>query len=64
MDIIWELLKLIKSGRELSNLVLLGGASQAGVNTVGRNLSNKESVNLIHQSVTGIYEQKIDLLRI
>lgn len=64
VNLVWDMLKLIKSTRETADLRLIKGAKQAGVYTLGRNISNKNSVNLIHQSVTGVYEQKVDLLRI
>ncbi len=64
IDLLWELIKLLKSTRESSNLKIIGGFYSSGINILGRNLSNKKSVKLIHQSITGLYEQKEDLLNL
>lgn len=44
------------------NLKKIGGKENAGVIRIKHIISNEESVILYHQSVTGLYEQKIDLL--
>lgn len=63
VDVIWEVAKLLKSTRESSNLHLINGSKQAGVNTLGSVITNKESIYLVNQSVTGLYESKVDLLK-
>lgn len=50
--------------RTIADLKLLGQSSNSGNIGVNKVISNFESAILINQSVTGLFEQKIDLLRI
>ena len=42
----------------------LGGAKQSGKMVPNKNISERFSVELINQSITGLYESKIDLLTV
>ena len=48
------------------DLTLIGGKANMGILQTTSNLSNyqekQEQIKLIHQSVTGFYEQEVDLL--
>ena len=44
---------------------LLGGSKRTGILTSAKNIDTykgKHSFHLIHQSITGVFEQEIDLL--
>lgn len=47
-----------------ANLNLIGEAAKTGVMTIGKNISQATQCCLINQSVTGIYTNTIDLLKI
>lgn len=57
-----EILKLFKCDRQLSNFSELSGVKSAGVIIFNKKISNFSSAYIINQSVTGLYEYKIDLL--
>lgn len=64
VKVCWELLKLVKSTRESSDLSLIGGTKISGTNYLGMTISNKEEIYLVNQSVTGLFENKINLLEL
>lgn len=47
-----------------ADLQKIGGSSKCGAAKISKNLSGCESVKLINQSVTGLYEEEIDLLTV
>lgn len=62
--ILLQILNLFGTNAAKADLKLLGGSGQAGVLSTSKNLdgyANHEFM-LIHQSITGVFEQKIDLL--
>lgn len=59
-----EILKLFSCKPITVNLALIGGASKAGNMQVSKVISSFDSAYLLHQSVTGIYQQEIDLLKV
>lgn len=58
-----EILKLFKCDRQLSNFSELYGVKSAGEIKFNKKISKYNSAYLINQSVTGLYEYKIDLLK-
>lgn len=58
-----EILKLFKCDRQLSDFSELSGPKSAGIIQFNKKISNMDSAYLINQSVTGMYEYKIDLLK-
>ena len=60
-QILSEILHLFQCNATLSNLNLLGSSKQSGRLYMSKNLSDKDSWYIIHQSVTGFYEQHIPL---
>lgn len=58
-----EILKLFKCDKQPSNFSELSGVKSAGLITFNKKISNLNSAYLINQSVTGLYEYKIDLLK-
>lgn len=64
--ILLEILKILHSNVLVGDLRLIKGAKNAGsVRTNSRlsEIKGAKSIKLIHQSVTGLYEQEIDLLK-
>lgn len=61
--LLMEILKLFKCDSQRSNLKAIGCAENTGAILTGKNLSGVKSAYLINQSVTGIYEVKVDLLK-
>lgn len=59
-----EVFKLTTIGVNSANLKLLGEAERAGVMLIPKKVDGTEEFLLIHQSVTGVYEKSIDLLRL
>ena len=60
--ILLEVLKAFKCDRQVSNFKSLNGKASVGIIAFSSNLSNLKSAYLINQSVTGLYEKKINLL--
>ncbi len=58
--VINEILKLMQCKPITANLKLIGGSSNAGLTTVNKN-TMMNSAYLVNQSITGLFEQKIDL---
>ncbi|UTC98779.1 type II CRISPR RNA-guided endonuclease Cas9 [Treponema denticola] len=59
-----EILKLFCTTREAIDLGLIKGKPAAGVATLGKKISNLDNCILIYQSITGIFEKRIDLLKV
>ncbi len=57
-----EIFKFFTCMRTLSDLQLISGSSQSWNLTLSNTISKLKSIYFYHQSVTGLYEQKIDLL--
>lgn len=58
-----EILKLFICDRQCPNLEKLNGKKTVGVIKFNATISKAKSVYLINQSVTGLYETKVDLLK-
>lgn len=56
-----EILHLFQCQSSTANLSLLGGPAHAGTMLLNSDISKLEHIAIIHQSVTGFYEQVIDL---
>ena len=57
-----EILHLLQCKPIWSNLQLIGGSQKAGTIKINKFIVNCKEAKLIHQSVTGLFEQEIDLL--
>ena len=65
--VINEILKILHCNVVTGDLKLIGGSGQAGVvltNSSLSNIKNVKSIKLINQSVTGLFEQEIELLNL
>ncbi len=56
-----EILHLFQCRRVLSDLTLIGGSKKSGNIRLNSNINKLQQVFLINQSITGFYEQVIDL---
>ena len=54
--VIFEILKLLSCGSEHSNLVLIDGPANCGSLLMSKNISKDEDLQIINQSITGVYE--------
>ena len=61
-DLLAQVLKIFKCDSQSVDLTQLGGAARAGIITFSSKLNAFTSAYLTQQSVTGLYETKIDLL--
>lgn len=59
-----EILHFFQCNSCLSNLSLIGQSANAGVLSINKKLNEDSKIFLINQSITGLYEVKIDLLKI
>ena len=65
--VINEILKILHCNVVTGDLKLIGGSGQAGAvltNSALSNIKNVKSIKLINQSVTGLFEQEIELLNL
>lgn len=63
-NVILEILKLTQIGLTAADLSSIGGAAKSGVMLISKNISKAQECILINQSVTGVYENRIDLLTV
>ena len=63
-NILFQIIKSFAIGTGQIDLSKLGEGSNVGKLRIGKNISGTREFKLIHQSVTGVYEQSIDLLTI
>lgn len=61
-NVILDIIKALRCNSSRSNLSKIGGKTKAGLISVSRNIGKRESVFLINQSITGLFETKINLL--
>lgn len=59
-----EILHLLQCKPIMANLKAIGGSGQAGKIQINKMIHNVSEAVLIHQSVTGLYEQRVDLLNL
>ena len=59
-----EILHLFQCQSGSANLKSIGGPASAGILVLNSNISELDEVLLINQSPSGIYEKRIDLLRL
>ena len=57
-----EILKSFKCDSQITSLKELNGNASAGIIRPGNTISNMDSAYVIHQSVTGLFETKVNLL--
>lgn len=62
--ILLEILKLTEVGSNFANLQLIDEAAKTGVMLMSKRISDAKEFLLINQSVTGLYEKRIDLLTV
>lgn len=62
--ILSQILQLSVIGPTTADLVLIGGKGKSGVMLHSNNISKERDFCLINQSVTGVYEEKINLLEL
>ncbi len=60
--VIKEIMRLSAISKPVADLSLIGGSKNAGVLYISKKLSGLQNLRLINQSVTGFYEESIDLL--
>ena len=64
VEVLINILKVFSFDNHGIDLKYLGGASRSGVMVINKNISDRESIILINQSVTGLYESQVDLLKV
>lgn len=57
-----QILKLTQIGMTEADLSVLGGGKRSGIIKLHKNITNLDSIYLINQSSTGIFESRINLL--
>ena len=57
-----EILRLFRTVNENCDLENIGGEKKSGKTTMGKNVSNLECCVIVYQSVTGIFERRVDVL--
>ena len=62
VKLLTEIIKVFKVGGDGIDLTVIGGSKSTGILKINKKMSNKNSIILINQSPTGLYERKIDLL--
>ncbi len=63
-DVIEEILKLSNLGLTSADLRLIGGSKTSGTMKINKKIQKMTECKLINQSITGFYENEIDLLKL
>jgi CRISPR-associated endonuclease Csn1 len=64
IKVLLQILQLSMLSNMGADLTAIGGAKKIGVATLNKKISDKDEFKLINQSVTGLYESEIDLLKV
>ena len=62
--VLYQILQISQLSGQGVDLQEIGGAKKSGVSMINKNISDLDECKLILQSVTGLYEQEIDLLAV
>lgn len=62
--VISQIITWLNSATQNVNLKYLGGSEHAGTLTINKKISECSECILIHQSITGMYERQLDLLKV
>lgn len=62
--VLLEILKLTEMGTNAADLQLIGESAKTGMMLMSKKISDAKEFILINQSVTGLYEKRIDLLTV
>ncbi|NLD50847.1 MAG: hypothetical protein GX660_27205 [Clostridiaceae bacterium] len=60
-EVLYELLKIFKCNAELGNLKMIGGAANAGKLTSSKKIVSMKNLKIINQSLTGLFEEVIEV---
>lgn len=63
-NLLLQLLNLTKIGGTVADLSAIGGAAKSGIMLISKEITKAREFLLINQSFTGLYENRIDLLKI
>lgn len=63
-NVLMEILKLSAIGLQAANLTAIGESANTGKMLMSKNIAGTEELILINQSVTGVFESRIDLLTV
>lgn len=59
-----QIINLMRCKPLTANLIDIGGASIAGQLNINKKISDVQSIKIINESITGLFKQEIDLLKI
>ena len=62
ISVLYQILQLSEIGLETANLKLIGESANTGKMLINKEITKANECILIHQSVTGIFEKRINLL--
>ncbi|WP_461811199.1 type II CRISPR RNA-guided endonuclease Cas9 [Faecalimonas sp.] len=62
--VLYEILHMFQCQSVSANLKAIGGPGNAGILVMNNNITKCNPISIINQSITGIYEQEIDLLKV
>jgi len=61
--ILGQVIQLTKCANLGADLKIIGGSTISGKMLISKDISKIDSIHMIHQSATGLFERKVDLLR-
>jgi CRISPR-associated endonuclease Csn1 len=64
VEVLLQILQISCRVNTGADLKLLKESSSTGITLISKHISNQQSIFMINQSVTGLYQKKIDLLKI
>lgn len=64
IQVLRQILNLFKCGSSAANFKLLGKGASCGIMKINNSVTGKVSMEIINQSVTGVFERKVDLSKL
>lgn len=64
IELLGQIIKLLESGSQSADFTLIGKGKSCGIVKFSNNITDRNSFIIINQSITGLFEQSIDLLKL
>lgn len=64
IGLLGQIINLLKTGSMSANFTLIGKGSRCGIIQLSNNLTDRNSALIKNESITGLFEQSIDLLKL
>lgn len=64
VNVLYEVLHMFQCNSYSSNLTSIGGSGKAALLKIGKNITGINKIFIVNQSLTGLFEKEVDLLKL